>query len=468
MKLEQQHADALLLGGASLLGGIGTLLPSLWFLAPVGLAFLLYLVWFRVDSTWKAAFSGFVFGLIQGGAGVWWLWHMVPLPLPSEVGIPAHYALAGLVWFVTAVLSGFASALVTALLYVLRSNTFIALIAGGAWVLGEELRMWLFALYSWGPGSLLGPHFSQTAIGYALAEQAYLLQLAEFGGVRFLTFACVVLAAFFALIVKGREAYVRAAVAAFLCALLLLLPSVGKTTSPLTEPLSLAVMPAGEASLTDAIAYEPDIVVFPESTRSLPEEGATRSAFPDHEVLVLGTRHVPVGTGSASYAELVYESSSSGTLGVYRKMFLMPQGEYYPIAAKFLYALAGSERAYAEAPNVGNRLIAGDSLVAVPFKGTVIGGLVCSDILSPSLYKELSQIEGARVLVNVSNPEWFHGSRAFHDKTLQIARVHAVEARSYFVMASASSPSFVLNPRGAIVATTGWGDRNVLRVVLAP
>jgi len=468
--------------GYALAAGIGVCISSLWWLALLGLSLFFYDIWYRAGSMWGSAIRGFVLGCALGGAGVWWMWSMVPLPLSDEVSISTQYALAGLVWGVTAILSGVSTALAAVLLYLLRNNTFIVAIAGLIWVLQEEIRMWFFAFYSWAPESLLGPHFSQTAIGYTLAENAHLLQLAQLGGVHFLNFATAGFASLLALLfawlfsrpyfgaVPNRM--MQVGIAGLVSSALLITPLFLRATAPLKEPLSVAVIGNSDAKpevLLKEIAesnHAVDMIVFPEGDRFFLPDDTLSTVFPDREVLIVGSKHTPNENGKGLQAELFYQHSQNGTLGTYRKIFLMPQGEYYPAMAEPLYALANDRFASTAAPNTGNRLVRGNELTAVPFKGTVVGGLICSDIISPHLYPRLAKNHGASVLLNVSNPDWFHGSHAFYDKMLQIARVHAVHTRSYFISASVGNPSFVLDPRGKIVAQSAWGTEDMLFATL--
>ncbi len=99
---------------------------------------------------------------------------------------------------------------------------------------------------------------------------------------------------------------------------------------------------------------------------------------------------------------------------------------------------------------------------AVSLKGVKIGGLLCSDLLSPSLYPSLVREGSAEVLVNLANQFWFHNSRILYWKTLQLARVHAVQSRTPFVLANNAAPSFVLDRQGNVLVESRWGETSVL------
>ncbi len=101
---------------------------------------------------------------------------------------------------------------------------------------------------------------------------------------------------------------------------------------------------------------------------------------------------------------------------------------------------------------------------AVSFKGVKIGSLLCSDLLSPSLYRTLSHREGAQILVNLANQFWFHHSHTLYWKTVQMARVHAIQNRSPFILANNAAPSFALDRRGNFIAESDWGKTKALYV----
>jgi len=102
----------------------------------------------------------------------------------------------------------------------------------------------------------------------------------------------------------------------------------------------------------------------------------------------------------------------------------------------------------------------------VSVHGVRIAGLLCSDIVSPYLYRKFVQEQKPDLLINLANHFWFHGSRTLHSKTLQMARVHAVQNRLPMIVANNVAPSFALDPAGRVIAQSSWGARGVLYVEL--
>lgn len=461
----------------ALLAGIGIYVSALWWLALLGLSLFFYDLWSKTRSPVGAAFRGAVIGFALGGAGVWWMWHMLPLPTFTDVSGATQMMIVALVWGVTALLSALTTALAAAAIYFLRGNVFIAVLTSIVWMLQEELRMWAFALYSWSPESLFGPHFSQTAIGYVLTEDALLRELASFGGISMLNFSAALIAAVMALVVRSvieKTVTVHLVIGIGCLVVLLAVALFGRIASAAPIPtLHVAVIsaiasttPEGARGLfATAVHGQPiDLVVLPEGDRFVFSDEEVRTAFPNREVLLISSRHGQ--EEGAYYSELLYQNSRQGLVDIYRKIFLMPQGEYLPSIARTLFSLTANPAVDEKVKTTGNRFVRGDILTFVPFKGAVIGGLICSDIISPHLYTRLAKEHGAHILVNVANPDWFHGSRGFHNKMLQIARMHAVHTRSYFIAASVGSPSFVLTPHGEMVVQSNWDEEGVVYATL--
>lgn len=460
---------------AGLVAGIGIADTSLWFLAVPGLALFLYIVLEKAAGWRSAALAGLVVGSCMGGAGVWWMWDMYPLPVPTLMSATSQYVLIGLVWGITALLAGLASALAGTVLFALRRNAFIAGIAGIVWALSEELRMWLYALYSYSPQSLFGPHFSQTSTGYALAESSYLLQLAHPFGVDALNAASAAFAATLALVVSAahaRKTDARLLAALAFSALVLIYPLFDRAPAPSGPRVSVAAIATLESTtpyemdalVKNAVAGSPDILVLPEGKDSalLDDPDARKALFGTRPLLLARARHES-RDGVGETPEIRYEDAQGNVIATYGKIFLMPQGEYLPSIAKLLYPLSGDRNAFAYGENIGERGERGAALAVAREGPIVAGGLLCSEVISPHLYPMLVDGYGANVLLNLSNQSWFHTSQEFYLKMLQIARVQAVATRRYFIEAANDAPSFVLDPSGRTVAASAYGAADVVR-----
>jgi apolipoprotein N-acyltransferase len=464
--------------------------PAWWPLIIVSLACFFYGIVRAPSLRWALAHA-FVFGAVAGGAGICWFWDTLPLDwlgltnptnqwylvFASWGGVTLTFALTTMVW--------------GGVFYLLRRVSFSLLLFPILWVLHEESRMWAFSFLTYGERSLHGPHFSPIAFGYPLAEHPYLLQIAEGGGIMLLNLFVAFCGALLCALLIARKERIPCATRDVLILsgavlIFLSLPLFQKEPeTPRSEvravlatfdlPLGVPpVDPAGTyigllrtiASSTPAI----DLAVFPEEnqvdrifpTPELRKEGF-KAIFGDQDILIISSTHTPTETRGHDVG-LVYETGQGDVLGSYMKMFLMPGGEYMPASMQFVFSPrpdSGLAKYYDYLPD---KAPVRTGVVAVPFRDHIVGALVCSDLLSPQLYRTLAQKQGANILVNLASNSWFHHSRSLFTKSIQMAKVHAVQNRAYVLQAANGSPSFAINPQGVVIAESPWGWTGLLPV----
>jgi len=217
----------------------------------------------------------------------------------------------------------------------------------------------------------------------------------------------------------------------------------------------------------------PDVIVYPEGNgldESLRDQTARKAAlqklFGTTELLVVSSNSIH--QGALQHETLFYESSTRGTLGSYNKIFLMPQGEYTPLLVGAIYGILQSDEVTKYLKNISNIIVRGNTLSAVPYKGTTLAGLLCSESLSPQLYHSLATTYHARVLLNLSNATWFRDSRVLYEREKQFAKVHAVQDRVFFLQASNGAPSFAVDPSGTLVSQSPWHFTGAWNVIINP
>ena len=478
---------------SSVITSLGILFPFLWLLTPVGLGLFIYILWSRTHSFKQAATLGFLFGASTGGAGIGWFWSALPLTWLAGDAVSTQILAVGVAWLVVVFAFGVGTSLVTPLIWYTRNNIFAPLLVPGIWMITEIARMWGFSLINYGPESLVGAHFSGAALGYALAENPFLLQFAQFGGIHALDFLVGALATLIAILIGvcTKKATPAPYTIPFLC-LGILVPLIFLQTprrdagAPVTVHLISTYIPIDSrdakndtllASLlrsTSSTSTMATIVVLPEQSTAntlLPSKAGARDAlkklFPNNDTLIISASHVPTGTGNL-YSELSYTSSDQGELAVYNKLFLMPIGEYIPSLSAAEFSLLSNQRIQNYMDSTRSALKRGSDVTAVTWRGLTIGGLVCSDNQSPILYRTIENRFHAGVLVNVSNTSWFHTSRFLFTKNVQLAKVHAVQNNAYYLSANNMAPAFVVSPRGAIIAQSTWNETGVLNIEIYP
>lgn len=462
----------------------GILFPVAWPLAPLGLA-AFFAALLRAHTLRFVFLHGLIFGIATGGAGIWWFWDTLPLDWLGLKNPSVGWMLVFLSWGPVTLMFALVTAFGSMALWSVRQLPFATILLALMWMLIEEGRMWGFSFLTYAERGYLGPHFSSTSIGYPLAESSYLLQLAAFGGVFVLNFAAALFASVLAyLMLRDKSSrLIPGAVALFIVALLpLVAPPAPPSKEPLTAALGYMNIPVGtihaenqfENLLTQMAAQAPEasLFVLPEEKRlnSPFVEQADRqefyeTLFGEREVLVLSSNHVPAEpTGFNIF--LWYENGRGELLHTYSKRFFMPGGEYMPHAMLAVFSLAPDSALTDFVNALPTKAPTPTPLTSVPLGSHQVGGIVCSDFLSPGLSRDLARVHGADILVNSANPAWFHDSQTLYDKTIQISKVHAVQGRSYFLQASNGSPSFAIDPYGTLIAESPAVGSGVLSVTL--
>jgi apolipoprotein N-acyltransferase len=476
---------------------VGIVTPALWFLVFPGLALFFYILLTYRISAWKLAWYGMLFGTLTGCAGTVWFLNTLPLDF---LGIRNHFVQAcavGMTWLYVGASLGAPLAVTAPLVHIYRSSPLFPIAAALLWTVTETGRMWSFAATTWAPTSLFGPHFSIASIGYPLTESPFLLRMAYPCGIDALNFFAAFVAALLALLpttIRAKRSFIAPTVQAVVALSLpvALSPSPSQPPSPGQRPVRFAIIAENLEDVRDisshevvrellakAAAAQPpvNVVLMPEefSLTSLfwsKEEADTflKQHFGERDVLILNTRNEVFPIEETNYftdsKKLVYDSTTSGEVARYVKLMLMPLGEYAPAFTTTFFSVINDPDLQMYLEDVVQLPPPGRSVTSANFHGLIIGGLLCSDILSPSLYHTLSRDHHANVLVNLANQFWFHGSRPLHWKTVQIARVHAVQNNLPFLLANNMAPSFALNGRGEFMVESDWGSRDVLFVSL--
>lgn len=492
-------APALCSGAAGIVTATGIVLPQLWWLVFPGLTLLFWLIMARVAGLGQAIMCGAIFGLLTGCAGTLWFWDTLPLSFLGIDNPTVQVVAVGMTWLYVGASLALSVPLGTALIYSVRRFVFFPLMTGLLWSTTEYLRMWGFALTTWGPKSLLGPHFSSAAVGYSLAENSYLLQLAgPFGldGLNFLVaFSAGLLASRLATPWSAKGAAAALAQAGIVAAVFLAYPQeqAPGSTSASGRTLRFAIISGNLDTVREyethetllqelrtAAAAEPpaDVILLPEefSLTSLfwsrgEYESFRNTHIGERDALIMSTRNNLYPEDERNQIpeskKLVYDTTQGGESARYIKQMLMPLGEYAPAFTKTFFSVIPDEQLQSYLDDV--MILDAEhtrDLAVGKFRGVTIGGLLCSDLFSPYLYRSLVREHGAEVLVNLANHFWFHSSRTLFWKMVQMARVHAVWNRRTLIIANNMSPSLVIAPSGETVAESAWGGRGVMYLTL--
>lgn len=448
--------------GAGIVGGLSIAVPALWpliFLSPIPLIDALY----RKEIGYRALGAvSLVYGAAFFGTVLYWVFNAYPLDWAGYANPFFGLTLIVSVWaLTTAVLAlGIALWAVTAR-FIMRRNAADVLIVPISWVVFEWVRMWFFTLLAWGPGSILDPYFSFGMVGYALGNSTHLVALARFGGVYALGIFVVLIAYLVWAAscrrwdIVSKKAVAILGVSATLCTAAVWF--IGYV--PPHSTISVAVLSsdfASEPTVSDAqqaaevrfvqdslqrLAQQnpqPDVVVLPEDLRffslldlqGVDARAYLRSAFGDHEVLVIDSARTTTFTGT--YETVYFYSSTHGLIAERSKRILVPIGEYVPTLFSSMVGMIGLRHDLAVA-EANRNYLPGSPQPPVAYHGATLVALLCSEMIDPDLYHRLAAGTTNPILLNLSSQSDFHGgSNPFNELQAMMSVQSAWDDAPYF------------------------------------
>jgi apolipoprotein N-acyltransferase len=190
------------------------------------------------------------------------------------------------------------------------------------------------------------------------------------------------------------------------------------------------------------------LLVWPESsTPFMLEEdpagaAAIRRLATDTRTFVLvGSDQVVRGQPPKYYNAAFMIGPDGGTLGVYRKMHLVPFGEYVPLKDVFFFASRLIEAVSDFSP--------GDKAVTLPIDNGTLSTSICYEVVYPDLVREFVR-GGARLLTTITNDAWYGWSSAPYQHFEQ-AVMRAIEEGRYLVRSANTGISAIVDPYGRVI-----------------
>ena len=217
-----------------------------------------------------------------------------------------------------------------------------------------------------------------------------------------------------------------------------------RATSILTDYLNMT---------RDAVERGAQFVVWPESSTPFYFEELRDRADADRVRALARRTHVPILIGSDQIepgapvkyfnsAFLVRDDGSTG--GVYRKMHLVPFGEYVPFKRVLFFAapLVEAVSDFSE----------GDRPVLLPVGGHLISTSICYEIVYPNLVRQFVT-GGSELLTSITNDAWFGRTSAPYQHFAQ-ASMRAIEEGRYLVRSANTGISGIVDPYGRVLDRT--------------
>lgn len=425
-----------------------------------------------IIAAWRAASlrQAFFLGLLSGGVYFWGTlyWLVETMTTFGGLSVPVAFVAALLlVAYLSLFPAGFAVLLARA------KRTFgvrgLAL-AAPIWVTTELGRQYLWDGFPW---ALLG--YSQVTV-LPVAQIASVVGV--YGVSALLAFAAASVAAF--ALFRGRARILYPSAAALLIVGCVTWGGVRLGSSALLHagaPVRLAVIqgniaqddkwnPALRDVITDkyvamtreALGAGATFIIWPESStpfyfeHDLERGGVIRRlAREAGATLLIGSDQVEpmqaaaIRTPDARYYNAAFLVQPDGQVGaVYRKMHLVPFGEYVPLKNLLFFVGPIVEAVSAFSP--------GTDPVLLPVEGHLASTAICYEVIFPSLIRQFVD-DGSELLTTITNDAWYGRSSAAYQHWEQAA-MRAIEQGRYLARAANTGISGFVDPYGRVVEKT--------------
>jgi apolipoprotein N-acyltransferase len=149
-------------------------------------------------------------------------------------------------------------------------------------------------------------------------------------------------------------------------------------------------------------------------------------------------------------AFLVRDDGTTG--GVYRKMHLVPFGEYVPLQRLLFFAAPLTEQSGAFSP--------GERAELLRVNGHPASVSICYEVVYPALVRAFV-LGGSELLTTITNDAWFGRTSAPYQHFEQ-ASMRAIEEGRYLVRSANTGISGIVDPYGRVVGKTGLFETAVL------
>lgn len=200
-------------------------------------------------------------------------------------------------------------------------------------------------------------------------------------------------------------------------------------------------------------------IVWPESALPFafqedPLEGdiVRRLAFETRTYILFGSDQIE-RTVPPRYFNSAFLMDPDGTVAaVYRKMHLVPFGEYVP-AKRLLFFAGPLVQAVSDFSE-------GDHVVMLPVAGHLASTAICYEVVYPDLAREAVR-SGSQLLTTITNDAWFGRSSAPWQH-FEMASLRAVEEGRYLVRAANTGLSGIVDPYGRVLSRSSLFEQAVI------
>ena len=344
------------------------------------------------------------------------------------------------------------------------------LVAPAAWVAAELARRWILGGFPW------------VLLGSSQAGVTPVVQTASLAGVYGLSALVAFVSTALALAVagRGRARWTAPAAAACLVGGLAAWGAWRVQDGALTrggQPITVALVQGNVqqhekwdkeraagilnrylAMTKEGAARGASLVVWPESSTPFMFEhdpagrfAITRLAQEHGVALLFGSDQYEPGKPARYYNSAFLVGPDGLTAAVYRKMHLVPFGEYVPLKRLLFFVTPLVESV--------SDFSAGEDPVVMLLGANRLSTAICYEVVYPDLVAAFAR-RGSQLLTTITNDAWYGHSSAPHQHFWQ-ATLRAVEQGRYLVRAANTGISGIVDPYGRVVTKTPIFEQTV-------
>jgi apolipoprotein N-acyltransferase len=237
------------------------------------------------------------------------------------------------------------------------------------------------------------------------------------------------------------------------------------------DPTNRAMISERYLAMTrQALAQGATFIMWPESATPLPFEqdilggsAIRRLAVESKATLLVGSDQIepikaaaPNQKADARYYNAAFLVKPDGTVGaVYRKMHLVPFGEYVPLQSVLFFAgpIIGAVAQFSS-------FTPGTFPILLPVGGHVASTAICYEVIYPDLIRRFVR-DGSELLTTITNDAWYGTSSAAYQHWEQ-ASMRAIEEGRYLARAANTGISGFVDPYGRVLAKTPLFKQDVV------
>lgn len=475
----------------SILMGLAFIYPHTWIAVFFGAMLLISATLESTLSSVRMFFLLWIAGSIIQGLGHYGLyWDILPLDWLGFGESRTQYAFVTFTFIYTAISGGFVYGFWGILVRALRtkSHVFNAVLISSIWVLTEVGASVVLYFQGYGSGA---PFFQINHtfgyIGYQLAGDIALLQLATLGSVYILSFVIILVASISVSALQhhtkqwyqNRYSYVLIFFGVIWIATRIVMSDFPDNATPYASYVDVSVLSSHmygqnremQLRMQQSLIADKEsrtIIVLPEGAEFFTKLSEFGQSLPKGHTVIIDSNEVHINDALQVVRAEIYDAQQ-GTSEYRYKYFLLPIGEYVPSVIEWLANTTtfGGSHTYRLMHTIRQFVPYTYPEPVTVYGDVVLGTLFCNESASPTEYRHITN-HGAQLLINMSSHLWFHQSRLVFARQKQIAQVRAVENRRWYAQANNMAPAFVLNQYGRTVAQSEWVNSDGVLQVQAP